>query len=181
MTIQDRTKSVVYSATQRAHSATRNSLLSTPHSPFVIECINRQRSFRLPRTIQASLQKLAFDVLSALGVAEAEVSIVIVSDEKIRRLNREYRQQDKPTDVLSFPYHGANEAPPHCVVHGDVVISIQAALKQAKKHALTLRGEIEMLALHGVLHLCGFDHETDQGEMSRLERRLRRKLLPPPR
>lgn len=149
-----------------------------PHSTILVACLNRQRTLRLSASLDPSLRRLALEALFTIGVKDAELAIVLVSDRKIQQLNRDYRRRDKPTDVLSFLYHDESAPAPHRAVHGDVVISVETAARQAREHSLTLTREIEMLGLHGVLHLCGFDHETDQGEMNRLERKLRRELLP---
>src|SRR5207237_7220834 len=102
------------------------------------------------------------------------VSIVFVSDSAIRRLNRQFRKKDYATDVLSFP----NESEPFENENqsqlGEIVISVQRAAAQAKENGLTFSNEIEQLILHGLLHLCGYDHETDKGEMNRLELKLRK-------
>ena len=98
----------------------------------------------------------------------------------MRRLNRDYRGIDAPTDVLSFAYHeGGGEAGNESeVCHlGDVVISVETAETYARRLGLTFDHEIQTLVIHGVLHLAGYDHETDHGEMQRLERRLRRELI----
>ncbi|MEW6212161.1 MAG: rRNA maturation RNase YbeY, partial [Acidobacteriota bacterium] len=93
-----------------------------------------------------------------------------VRDRAIRELNREFRHSDRATDVLSFPAREKDYL-------GDVVISTDTALKQAQEAGFTFEREVSELVLHGLLHLCGYDHETDQGEMNRLELRLRRKLI----
>ncbi len=93
--------------------------------------------------------------------------MAVVSDGRIRQLNRRYRGKNAPTDVLSFP---ANEAS----YLGDVVIALGVARRQASVAGHPLATELRVLALHGLLHLLGYDHERDTGQMRRLERRLRR-------
>jgi probable rRNA maturation factor len=100
--------------------------------------------------------------------ARGEVSLAFVSDAAIRRLNREHRRKDAPTDVLSFP---AGE--PRFL--GDIVIAAGVARRQARRAGHAFGVEARVLALHGLLHLLGYDHETDQGQMARLEARLLRK------
>lgn len=98
----------------------------------------------------------------------------------MRFLNRDYRGFDKPTDVLSFAYHEAPEdfAAGNEAEHlGDVVISVETAQRYAGELGVTFEREIEHLIIHGTLHLAGYDHETDNGEMNRLERKLRKELL----
>jgi len=100
--------------------------------------------------------------------ARGEVTVALVSDRQIARLNATFRRHDGPTDVLSFP----SDAPPHL---GDVLIARGVARRQAARAGHSLATEIRVLALHGLLHLLGYDHEHDDGQMARLERRLRRK------
>jgi len=101
---------------------------------------------------------------------------VFVSDKAIKELNRRFRGKDSATDVLSFPTRAAKfegELKSHL---GEAVISVGRAAAQAKGHGLSFEKELSQLILHGLLHLCGYDHETDRGEMDRLELQLRRKL-----
>lgn len=104
-------------------------------------------------------------------------TVAFVSDRAIRRLNCEFRGRDAVTDVLSFP--GGEEE--YALARelrslGDVVISVPQAERQAEENGLTFDEEIAQLILHGLLHLCGYDHTVDAGEMNRLEVRLRRRL-----
>jgi probable rRNA maturation factor len=92
-------------------------------------------------------------------------------DPAIRELNARYRGKDKPTDVLSFSGPGGGEG------LGDIVVSVDTAERNARRRGRTLQRELDVLALHGFLHVLGYDHETDDGTMDRLERRLRRELL----
>jgi len=132
----------------------------------MIEVVNRQRGKKLET---ASWSSRAEEMLMAIGKSEASATIAFVSDRRIRTLNKQFRGIDKATDVLSFPSDEPNEL-------GDIAISIQTALRQAGENGLTLNGEIAQLILHGLLHLSGYDHETDNGEMNRLELKLRKKL-----
>ena len=100
---------------------------------------------------------------SARGV----VTVAVVPDARIRQLNRRYRHTNKATDVLSFPADEPGQL-------GDVVIALGVARRQAAAARHSLATELRVLTLHGLLHLLGYDHERDAGEMSRLERRLRR-------
>jgi probable rRNA maturation factor len=95
---------------------------------------------------------------------------LITNDEHLRRLNREFRKQDYATDVLSFP-----TIEPDAVL-GDIAISFEKAKQQAAECRHPVDKEIELLMLHGVLHLMGMDHETDQGQMARAERKWRASL-----
>lgn len=95
---------------------------------------------------------------------------VIAGDSELRRLNRDFRKLDYPTDVLSFP-SGEPSGP-----LGDIAISADRAAGQARELGHSLEEEIRILMLHGVLHLLGMDHEKDAGRMARIERRYRREL-----
>ena len=109
---------------------------------------------------------------SAGGAAgPATLTIVITTDRRIRRLNRTWRGVDTSTDVLSFP---AGEDPGPGRHLGDLVISRETAARQARHEGHSLATELRVLALHGLLHLLGYDHERDSGRMARIERRLRR-------
>ena len=102
-------------------------------------------------------------MLRHLGLAEVELSIALVDDATIHELNRDYRKKDKPTDVLAFPLSEPVPAKPTGLL-GDVILSIDTARKQAKKHRRPLLGELTMLLAHGLLHLLGHDHQTDAEE-----------------
>jgi len=114
----------------------------------------------------------------AVGL-EGEVHVLLADDATLRRLNRTFRGKDKATDVLSFPagpttvFFGDPEGPG---LAGDVAISLETAARQAAQCGHSLRDEVRVLLLHGVLHLAGFDHETDAGEMAAREAELRKKL-----
>ena len=100
--------------------------------------------------------------------ARGTVAVAIVSDARVRRLNRVYRKQDRPTDVLSFPSED-----PGCL--GDIVIAAGVARRRAHTGGHSLQTELRVLALHGLLHLLGYDHDDDDGLMARVEGRLRRR------
>ncbi len=111
-------------------------------------------------------------VAQAVVGLEGEVDVLLAGDRTLRRLNREYRGKDKATDVLSFP--AAEElAGSH---GGDLAISLDTAKRQAEEHGHTLRDEVRVLLLHGLLHLSGMDHEADRGEMAEREGELRARL-----
>jgi len=121
------------------------------------------------------LRDLATGVLRRLGVGTAEVGVLVCDDATIRSLNRQFRGKDRPTDVLSFPLD--NPQPEGSRYLGDVAISLETAARQAAEAGTSVATELKTLVLHGMVHLCGYDHETDGGEMKRLEGRLRRELI----
>jgi len=149
--------------------------------------LNRQRR----RSIDAArVRRVLRRAARALGVS-GEVALVFAGNRTLRRLNRTYRGKDNPTDVLSFPGPGLEHEGPASARSGgrgggargrgpldlgDIVISVQKAERNARALGRTLPRELDVLALHGLLHVLGYDHETDDGTMDRLERRLRRRL-----
>jgi probable rRNA maturation factor len=102
------------------------------------------------------LSKIAHRSLEVLGLNKAELSIALVSDAQIRRLNKLYRNKDKPTDVLSFPI---GEKVEDWLILGDIVISVDTAKRQAKEFGYSLEEELKRLLVHGLVHLLGYDHE----------------------
>lgn len=102
-------------------------------------------------------------------------SVAFVSDRRMKELNKLFRGKDSTTDVLSFP-NEPDEFDPDKNNLGDIVISVEQAAKQSNENGLSLETEIKQLILHGVLHLCGYDHETDSGEMNARELELRKTL-----
>ena len=107
--------------------------------------------------------------------ARGDVCVALVSDARMKALNRQFRGKDKVTDVLSFPADAGRSSPPGAAFLGDIVIASGVARAQAKAAGHSLNTEIRILALHGLLHLLGFDHAADDGKMARVEARLRRK------
>src|SRR5713226_3578476 len=171
--------------------------------------INRQRRVRVALRL---LEQFVDRVQRALRLREYELTVCLVSDAVIGRLNRSYLGKRGPTDVLSFPAecngatprprennstqrtqrtqrtHGTQRNRNHreefssasfgrsSSYLGDIAISPETARRSARRFSHPLPQELRMLVLHGVLHLIGYDHETDRGEMDLLERRLRRRL-----
>jgi probable rRNA maturation factor len=109
----------------------------------------------------------------AVGV-EGDITVLLADDGRLKELNRAFRRKNKPTDVLSFPAAENGEG-----VAGDLAISVETAARQALEHGHGLEDEVRILMLHGVLHLAGFDHEVDAGEMRARESELRAKLKLP--
>lgn len=149
-----------------------------------IEVVNRQRLARVDRK---ALADLAGATLEAIGRADASLTVAFVRDRRIRDLNRVYRGKARATDVLSFPADDertdrANGEARHTNADtrnyiGDIIIATDTALRQAEEAGHSFEREVSELIIHGTLHLCRYDHETDHGEMNRLELKLRRKLL----
>lgn len=139
----------------------------------MIEVINRQR--KLPIEIECWREFVA-KTLKVVPAKGAGVTVAFVSDRLMRGLNRRWRGKRGMTDVLSFPAAQDEFEKLEGQTLGDVVISVEQAARQAAEHGLEFDEEVAQLILHGLLHLCGYDHETDDGEMNRLELRLRRRL-----
>ena len=112
----------------------------------------------------------------AVGLS-GEVEVLLADDSTLRRLNKSFRGKNKPTDVLSFPAPPPMKGQPAHA--GDLAISLETAARQADSYGHPLRDEVRILLLHGLLHLSGLDHETDNGEMAARESNLRRQLRLP--
>jgi len=110
---------------------------------------------------------------AAVGL-DGEVEVLLADDATLRRLNRNFRHKDKATDVLSFPAAENSDG-----YAGDLAISLDTAARQAAEFGHSLRDEVRILLLHGLLHLTGMDHEADEGEMAAREGELRRELRLP--
>ena len=141
----------------------------TPRHAARLDVVLLERQ-RRRKTSPARLRRVLRGAAAILRV-RGEVAVVLAGDALLRRLNRAYRGKDRPTDVLSFPGDGGESG------LGDVVISVATAERNARGLGRTLLQELDVLALHGFLHLLGYDHETDDGTMDRLEARLRKRLL----
>jgi probable rRNA maturation factor len=135
--------------------------------------INNQRKIKIDITFfKGFVRKTVNEIVET---NDKFVTIVFVSDKKMRLLNNSFRGKNATTDVLSFPF----EAEEFEVIEnslGDIFISLEQADRQARENNLDLETEIKQLILHGVLHLCGFDHEIDDGEMNLRELTLREQL-----
>jgi probable rRNA maturation factor len=146
--------------------------------------LNRQRQVRIP--IQ-TLENFLARARKALGLPPGSFMVCLVTNATMARWNRRYRGKNRPTDVLSFPTDEFTRAnarfkPPRpraarlAEYLGDIAIAPRVALQNARRFGRTFDDELSILALHGVLHLMGYDHETDSGQMARREQRLRRAL-----
>ena len=121
------------------------------------------------------MRRVVAEVVRRMHPAAAEVHVVLTGDDELRRLNRTYRGLDRPTDVLSFA--DGDPLPTGGVLLGEIVLSLDAARRQAAELGHGELRELEELVLHGTLHLLGHDHERDRGEMAALELELREELL----
>lgn len=108
-------------------------------------------------------------VLAALGEADGELSISLVGDDEIHRLNRDYREKDKPTDVLAFALREGLEMPGTERVLGDVIVSLDTAARQADERGHDAAHEVRLLLIHGILHLLGYDHERGPADARRMK------------
>jgi probable rRNA maturation factor len=147
--------------------------------------VNRQRRIRVPAR---SLERFTREAMALLRLPSDSLTVCFVTDGAMARWNRTYRGKDRPTDVLSFSSeenafrkntgasrNGAQAA--HSAAYlGDIAIAPVVARANAVRFGRTLEDEMRILILHGILHLMGYDHETDTGQMERRERRLRRAL-----
>src|SRR6516165_5267480 len=128
--------------------------------------VNKQRKHAIDRV---KLDGFVLRLVRELGVEQRPFAVVFITDAAMRDYNRTYRGYDKSTDVLSFQGDGG------CL--GDILISSETAYNQARKSStLSFQANIRRLIVHGLLHLMGYDHETDNGEMRAIERRLRRRF-----
>jgi probable rRNA maturation factor len=160
--------------------------------------LNRQRAVRVaPEPLESFLRKIKDE----MDLQDKDVTICLVSDAEISRMNEAFRKKKGPTDVLSFPtekkrgasarrrkkiYTENTEGTEKSRVTrelstterflGDIAIAPETARRYAKKNGRSLSKELRVLILHGVLHLLGYDHETDRGEMDRIERKMRRRF-----
>jgi probable rRNA maturation factor len=163
--------------------------------------LNRQRAVRVARgPLEAFLRR----VENEMDLGDSDVTVCLVSDAEIARMNQAFRKKKGPTDVLSFPAEkrrrvsairrkkvytedaetaeDAEKSRGHQASRtmqtylGDIAIAPLTARRHAKKNGRSLSNELRVLILHGVLHLLGYDHETDRGEMDRIERKMRRRF-----
>ncbi len=136
------------------------------------EIVNRQRKIKVNLTAWQTFAEKA--VKSVTEAENKNFTVAFVSDRKMRELNKTFRGKNLTTDVLSFPFNADEFEEENNL--GDVIISLEQAAKQSEENNLNFETEIKQLILHGILHLCSYDHETDGGEMNRRELELRDKL-----
>jgi probable rRNA maturation factor len=154
------------------------------HPPFdrdLASIENQQRA--IPVNIKP-LRQFIVNMNSTLGLASGALAVRLITNREMTRLNHAYRRKNKPTDVLSFPVNTrtkprrlrAQPKSPITEYLGDIAISPVVAHRNAKRLRRTLDAELQILILHGALHLLGYDHEMDNGEMERAEMKLRLRL-----
>ena len=125
----------------------------------MVEILDETNRFPAAEAVRDALEAL----LAELGREDAELTVVILPDEEVHRLNAAHRGVDEPTDVLSYPTHEPDDVGmPHVPHLGDVLIALGVATRQAAAHGRTTGEEIAVLAAHGLTHLRGFDHEDAQ-------------------
>lgn len=127
---------------------------------------NRHKKIKVEKK---KVKDTAGAILAGMGCAPVELSILFMDDEDITELNRDYRKKDRPTDVLSFPMREGEFGDLNPDLLGDVVISLDTAKRQAEERGETLEEEINLLLIHGILHLLGFDHEKNAAEAKRMQ------------
>ena len=158
------------------HAHDRGDPDSRPHSGMASPVAAWGRGFlpwaqRLPTS--RTLTRFLAQAKAAARVV-GEVNVLLTTDRAMRRMNRQFRGKDKPTDVLSFP--ASPVAQDRGKFAGDMAISVDTARRQGTARGHSLGVELKVLMLHGLLHLAGYDHESDEGRMARHERRLRARL-----
>jgi probable rRNA maturation factor len=133
------------------------------------------RNLRIPsaRTLSRNLSRFLAEAQAAARL-RGQVTVLLTTDAAIRSLNRRFRGKNKATDVLSFPAENLLQSQEK--IAGDLAISVPTARRQAAEHSHALTAELKVLILHGLLHLAGYDHEIDDGQMHRRERQLRARL-----
>jgi len=127
--------------------------------PILIQNQQNKVNVNLSRTRQA-FQK----ILELLDIEDKEVSILIVDDEDIRKINRDYLGRDRPTNVISFSMSEGEFGDVNPSILGDIIISAETAKKDAENHSIPFEDEIDFLLIHGLLHLLGYDHETTDSD-----------------
>jgi len=137
-----------------------------------ITVVNGQKIHRIKKDV---CRGFLSRVIRECGMNADQVSVLFTDDAVMRKYNREYRHEDRTTDVISFPAGGKNME--GLVNIGDIVISVPAAFRQAQEAGWSLEKEIKKLLVHGLLHLAGFNHETDGGKMKKMENVLCKKLI----
>ena len=127
------------------------------------------------KIIQKDVREWSKKVFKELKIKDKSCSILFTGFDTIQKLNNKYRKKNSITDVLSFSQEEGIKVEGNCFL-GDIVICIPQAALQAKRMGHSFKSEISFLLLHGLLHLCGYDHEKDEGQMSKIEKKIYKKL-----
>ena len=124
----------------------------------MVELLDETNRYPFPEALAGALSRLMVE----LGAGERELTLILCHDPEIRSFNRRFRHHDEATDVLSFPLSEPDDEGFPTVPHlGDIMISVDTAARQASRHGLDLHGEVLRLAAHGLMHLLGHDHPTE--------------------
>ena len=137
-----------------------------------------QRKWQIDSEGMRRFTQKAWDAIHRVGIkqtAETEVTIVFLNLKQMQQYNKKYRKKDYATDVLSFPVNEYDEDDKYYL--GDILICIDKARENAEAAGHLVDKELQVLTLHGILHLMGYDHETDHGEMDSLESKLRKNVI----
>lgn len=127
---------------------------------------NRQRRRRInPEKLKTAIRK----ILNALASEPVELSVLLVDDEYITRLNRQYLNRAGPTNVISFPMREGESSELHTYLLGDVVVSVDTAEREAQKFSQSFEKRLHFLLIHGILHLFGYDHEQSEADAEKME------------
>jgi probable rRNA maturation factor len=146
-----------------------------------IDVVVRSPRWRTPRGAKTIVKTAILAAAEAVSTPPAELAIVLGDDSAIRALNRRWRGKNAPTNVLSFPAAAAGKSLPASLYIGDIVIAHQTTAREAAAEGKPLKHHLAHLAVHGFLHLLGYDHETDReaAVMERLERRILKRIAIP--
>jgi probable rRNA maturation factor len=139
-----------------------------------VEIVQRGAGKKLP---SRKIEKIALAILELVAEKNAELSLALIGNAEMRRLNARYRKKNYPTDVLSFPVEGV--VPKETRLLGDIIISVEKAAEHAEDRGHSFEQELVTLLIHGVVHLSGYDHErsaTEARAMARVEKRIYRQL-----
>lgn len=134
---------------------------------------SRQKKYRIP---WKGLKRKAQAVLNALGYPDGELSILLLNDSQIAVLNKKYLKREGPTNVIAFPMQEGPFAEITPDLLGDVAISLETAAKEGETAGISMEDRLTELLVHGILHLCGYDHESSQTEALRMEKKSREVL-----
>ena len=133
-----------------------------------VQIDNRQDNHRISKK---KIRQTAIAILNALDYPDAELSILVVDDQQIAQFNRDYLNRKGPTNVIAFPMRAGrfSEITPNLL--GDVVISAETAHREGQRAGLSMQVRFDQLLIHGILHLCGYDHENTKTEERRMEKK----------